>query len=393
MKAQNIDRLLEVPGGSFFLFGARGTGKSTWLRGKFSGVPYIDLLDSRSFLELSRHPENLAAMFGELPEGSFVVIDEIQRVPELLNEVHRLMEIKRWCFALCGSSARKLKRGGANLLAGRAVPVHMEGFSHAELPGIYETGHALEWGTLPLVCSDLERAADVLGAYVDMYIKEEITQEGLVRRLPPFLRFLEIAGIMNGQVMNAANIAREAEVPRSSVDHYFSILEDTMMGHFLPAYTPNVKVRERKASKFFWFDPGVARGAAGLLYEASDPLWRGTALETLIFQNLRIYNSARGLNRGLFHHRTAGGAEVDFVVETRKRRLNSPARIVCMEIKLADKWQRKWERPMREMKASMKVEVERMIGVYMGSQRYRFDGLDVLPVNEFFKELYDGKIF
>ena len=276
MKKAHITRLLKAPGRSFFLFGPRGVGKTTWLKAILPNVSFFDLLDSALYLELSQKPGNLEAMVGNLPQDSWVVIDEIQKIPNLLDEVHRLMETKRWKFALCGSSARKLRRGGVNLLGGRAVTRNLDAFSYGELGDAYNVEFSLQWGLLPLVQFDRENAPDILSSYVNTYIKEEIREEGIVRRLPPFLRFLSIAGQLNGQLVNGQNISREAGVPRSSVDVYFSILEDTLLGHFLPAYRPNVKVREQTRPKVYWFDPGVARAAAGLLFDPADRFWKGT---------------------------------------------------------------------------------------------------------------------
>lgn len=187
---------------------------------------FFDLLDSSLYLELSQRPGNLEAMAGNLPQDSWVMIDEIQKIPNLLDEVHRLMETKRWRFALCGSSARKLRRGGVNLLGGRAVTRNLDTFSYGELGDALDVEFSLQWGLLPLVQFDRENAPDILNSYVNTYIKEEIKEEGIVRRLPPFLRFLNIAGLLNGQLVNGQNISREAGVPRSSVDVYFSILDD-----------------------------------------------------------------------------------------------------------------------------------------------------------------------
>jgi predicted AAA+ superfamily ATPase len=238
------------------------------------------------FLELSRNPDTLEAMIGNQPKDFWVVIDEIQKIPTLLDEVHRLMETKGWRFALCGSSARKLRRGGVNLLGGRAITRNLDAFSFKELGDAFDTEFSLQWGFLPYVQLDRKNAADILNSYVNTYIKEEIREEGIVRSLPPFLRFLSIAGQLNGQLINGQNISREAGVPRSSVDVYFSILDDTLLGHFLRAYRPNVKVREQTHPKFYWFDPGVAMAAAGLLFEPVDRLWKGTALENMIYHEL-----------------------------------------------------------------------------------------------------------
>jgi len=345
MEKTPIKRLLKLPDRSFFLFGPRGVGKTTWLKNVLPEAIYFDLLDTSLFLELSQNPGHLGPMIGERLEKSWVVVDEIQKIPELLDEVHRLIEAKRWRFALCGSSARKLRRGGVNLLGGRAVTRYLDAFSYRELNKAFDLKFSLQWGFLPYVQLDRENAADILNAYVNTYIKEEIKEEGIVRRLPPFLRFLNIAGQLNGQLINRHNISREAAVPRSTVDVYFSILEDTLLGHFLPAYRPNLKVREQTHSKFYWFDPGVARAAAGLVFDPVDRLWMGIALENLIYHELRVYNLTQNRNRVIFFYRTGAGSEIDFIIETRKRRQVSSAHIACLEVKLAEKWDRKWERP------------------------------------------------
>jgi predicted AAA+ superfamily ATPase len=393
MKKIYIKRLLTVPDRSFFLFGPRGVGKSTWLEKTMGDALFFDLLDSSLYLELSRNPNNLEALAGNIPEGSWIVIDEIQKIPTLLDEVHRLMEKRGWQFALCGSSARKLRRGGVNLLGGRALTRNLDAFSCAELGSAFDLDLSLQWGLLPWVQLEKENAADILNSYVNTYIKEELKEEGIVRNIPPFLRFLKIAGQLNGQLVNAQNISSEAMVPRSTVDVYFSILEDTLLGHFLPAYRPGVKVREQAHPKFYWFDPGVARSAAGLLFDPIDRIRKGTALETLIYHELRVFNHTRNRNREIFFYRTANGAEIDFVIETRKRQPSSVPHLVCIEVKLAEKWKHSWERAMRSLQTSNRIQVDRMIGVYTGQRTYRFNGLDVLPVEEFLKRLYQGNIF
>ena len=393
MKEKPIIRLLKPPDRSFFLFGPRGVGKTTWLKNVLSEAIYFDLLDASLFLELSQNPGHLGPMIGERPENSWIVVDEIQKIPELLDEVHRLIETKGWRFALCGSSARKLRRGGVNLLGGRAITRYLDAFSCKELKKAFDVKFSLQWGFLPYVQLDRKNAPDILNAYVNTYIKEEIKEEGIVRRLPPFLRFLTIAGQLNGQLINRRNISREAAVPRSTVDVYFSILEDTLLGHFLPAYRPNLKVREQTHPKFYWFDPGVARAAAGLVFDPVDRLWMGTALENLIYHELRVYNLTQNRNRPIFYYRTGAGSEIDFIIETRKRRQAAGARIVCLEVKLAEKWDRRWERAMRSLHASKKIHVDKMVGIYTGSRAYHFDGIDVLPLNDFLERLHEGQIF
>ena len=388
-----FSRQLTVPDRSFFLFGPRSTGKSTYLRQGLPGAVYFDLLDASLYLELAQAPHRLEALIGNRPENTWVVLDEVQKIPALLDEVHRLIENRRWRFALCGSSARKLRRGGVNLLGGRAITRHLESFTSAELGDRFDFDFALEYGLLPPVQQDRAYARDILEAYVNTYIKEEIKEEGLVRKVPPFLRFLEIAGQLNGQQTNLQHIARDAAVPRSSVEVYFSILEDTLLGHFLPAYRPGVKVREQTHPKFYWFDPGLARAAAGLLDDPLDRLWQGAALETLIYHEVRVYNHTREKYRPLAFYRTAAGSEIDFIVETRKRTTTEKAHLVCLEVKRADRWNRHWEHSMRDLQRSPHLHVERMIGVYTGRHTYHFDGVEVFPVTHFLQALHRGEIF
>lgn len=393
MSPHTIPRLLQRPDRSFFLFGPRGTGKSTWLQQVLPEALRLDLLDASLFLELSRNPHLLEALVGNRPDGSWVVLDEIQKVPMLLDEVHRLMESRHWRFALCGSSARKLRRGGANLLAGRALTLSMGSFSYTELGKAFNLDFALKWGMLPFVHNEPDAAADILTAYVNTYLKEELLAEGLIRNVPPFVRFLAVAGQINGQILNAQNISREAAVARSTVDTYFTVLNDTLVGHILPAWRPGLKVREAAQPKFYWFDPGVARAAAGLLRDPIDRLWQGTALETMLYHELRVYNEASRKHRQISYYRTPAGVEIDFIIETARRWPGNPPRVVVIEVKRAERWDRAWEKPMRHLAGTSGVKVDRMIGVYCGSRSYRFDDLQVWPVEDFLKALFVGEIF
>ncbi|MCX5908968.1 MAG: AAA family ATPase [Deltaproteobacteria bacterium] len=393
LRTVTIPRLLQRPERSFFLFGPRGTGKSTWLQQVLPDAFRLDLLDSSLFLELSRDPHRLEALISSRPAGTWVVLDEIQKVPSLLDEVHRLMELHRWRFALCGSSARKLRRGGANLLAGRALTLSMESFSAAKLGAGFNLDRALNWGLLPFVHNEPGVAADVLAAYVNTYLKEELQAEGLIRNVPPFVRFLAVAGQINGQMVNVQNIARDAAVARSTVDTYFSVLTDTLVGHVLHAWRPRLKVREAAQPKFYWFDPGVARAAAGLLRDPADRLWQGTALETLVYHELRVYNEISRKHRPLSYYRTPAGVEVDFIIETARRRPESLPRVVAIEVKRAERWDRSWDKPMRRLAEASGVKVDHMIGVYCGSRIYQFDNIKVWPVADFVKALFAGEIF
>jgi predicted AAA+ superfamily ATPase len=393
MKPALFHRLLKPPTRSFFLFGPRGAGKSTWLKRVFPKAVHLDLLDASLALELTRDPHRLEALLAGKGTVGWVILDEIQKIPSLLEEVHRLMETKPWRFALCGSSARKLKRGGADLLAGRALTATMGSFSYSELGDRFSLSSALAFGTLPLVTNALKDAPAILHAYVTTYIKEEIKEEGILRQVPPFLRFLLVAGIMNGQMVNASNIAAQAGVARASVDNYFSILEDTLLGHFLPTYQPGLKVRERAHPKFYWFDPGVARAAAGLLFEPVAPTWKGWALETLIFHELRVRNEVTGTHRPLAYYRTAAGVEIDFIIELKKRQMETPAEIIGLEVKLSSRWDRKWNRALEDMRKQKGIRIRRLIGIYTGHHRYKFGNVEVYPVEDFLTELHNGNIF
>ena len=388
-----FERLLKPPDRSFFLFGARGTGKSTWLRQMFPDALMLDLLDTSLQLELMADPHKLEALVGKRPVGAWVVLDEVQKIPAILDEVHRLMELRRWRFALCGSSARKLKRGGADLLAGRAVTVAMEPFCSVELGNRFDREYSLEYGMLPIVQVERSNAADVLSAYVGTYLTEEIRAEGAIRSFPPFARFLAVAGQLNAQILNAQNVARDAAIPRSSVDGYFAVLTDTLLAHFLPAYRPRLKVREGAHPKFFWVDAGIARVAAGLLRDSLDRAWKGASLESLIYHELRVHNSVAGKHRHLAYYRTAAGVEIDFLIETRKQQSDRPAHVVCVEVKLSPRWDRRWERAMRDLQKLGGIIADKMIGVYTGERSYHFDGLDVWPVEVFLRNLHQGNVF
>jgi predicted AAA+ superfamily ATPase len=183
------------------------------------------------------------------------------------------------------------------------------------------------------VRNEPEVAADTLEAYMNTYLKEELQAEGLIRNVPPFVRFLFVAGQINGQTVNAQNIARNAAVARSTVDTYFAALTDTLVGHFLPAWRPGLKVREVTQPKFYWFDPGVARAAAGLVRDPADRLWQGAALETLVYHELRLYNEVSRKHPPISYYRTPAGVEVDFIIESAGRRPGNPIRLVAVEVK------------------------------------------------------------
>ncbi len=389
-----LKRLLKAPKNkSFFLFGARGVGKSTWIGESIEASVKVNLLQSRSYLELAKDPGLIESKVAHLKPGDWVVIDEIQKIPDLLTEVHRLIEDNKLLFAMTGSSARKLKKGGADLLAGRALRKTMEPFSFAELEKKFDLQKILKWGSLPLVYLDPENAVETLDVYVQTYIREEIKEEGLVRKLEPFIRFLDIASILNGQQINGEAIARDAKVARSSIDGYFSILEDTLVGFRLPAYQPRAKVREASHPKFYWFDSGVARACANLLTREPDSNWMGAALETYLFHELRVYNHIHQRLRPLYYYSVPSGLEVDFIIELEHGTRSKKAEVILIELKLSKKWDRNWNKAMLSLKESGGVTVAKMFGVYCGHERLTFDEIQVLPIEVFLSELYENKIF
>lgn len=393
MRQKNFPRVLILPQRSFFLFGPRGVGKSTWLKQVLGNATTINLLKNDEYLELSRATHLLEAKIGSQKRGSWICIDEVQKVPALLDEVHRLIEEKGFRFALSGSSARKLKRGGANLLGGRAVTRTLSGFSWVEIKSIFQLGRTLEWGSLPLIVLNKGQEQDLLNSYVHTYIKEEIKEEGIVRKVEPFLRFLEVAGLLNGQQINAQNISRDAHVARSTIDTYLSILEDTLLASFLRPYQPQAKVREQTHPKMYFFDIGVARAAAGLLYNQIDQTWLGISLESLIFNELRIYNSLTNKHYPFHYYRTDAGSEIDFVVEVQKRTQTQKAKIICIEVKHSTRWRSQWERPMRSLAATGKLIVQKMVCVYRGKEKLTFGDLTVYPAEMFLQALHEGNIF
>ena len=249
-------RLLVPPKQSFFLFGPRGTGKSTWVRTQFPAAHRIDLLDQELYHSYLVRIGSFADELRALRSGTTVCVDEIQRLPQLLNEVHRFIEEKRLRFILCGSSARKLKQHGTNLLAGRAVRREMHPLVPAELGEAFSLETVITVGSLPVIWQAPSRR-DALQAYVRMYLKEEIQAEALVRNLPGFARFLPTAALFHGQTLNTATLARDAGVARTTVTGYLDILEDTLVAFRLPAYVARMRVREKRHPKLYWVDTGI----------------------------------------------------------------------------------------------------------------------------------------
>ena len=388
----SYERVYPLPKKSFFLFGPRGVGKSTWVRQNFKSALFIDLLNHQTFLQLQTNPQDLESKIAHLKKGSFVVLDEIQKVPALLDEVHRLMEAKSLQFILTGSSARKIKRSGANLLAGRALTHKMYPFSILEL-GKKNIRNLMTYGTLPVVINAIDQAEDTLYSYVQTYLVEEIRQEALVRRLDSFNRFLQIAARLNTQVINFTNIGRETGHSTSLIIEWYSILEDTLLGARLEPYRPNFKVRESGHPKFYWFDPGVARVAAQIAATDFGSTEMGASLETLVFNELHIYQECSRKMRPIYYYATPSSGEIDFVIELKPKTIDRPVEFITLEVKSATKWHRKFEEASRSLKSFAQNSHKRMFGIYLGNERLTHDGFEVFPLHDFLKALHAGEIF
>ena len=311
-----LSRILQLSNeldGSVFLFGARQTGKSTILRQQFGKDSiYIDLLDSELRSRFSRRPVLLYEMLKEKAAGSIVVIDEIPELPQLLNEVHRLISERGMLFILSGSSARKLKRKGHNTLGGRALPVFLYPLVSAEIPD-FDIDRAVQYGMLPPHYL-AENPSRRLSAYIDVYLKEEIKEEALVRNLSSFQRFLEVAAVTNGEIVNNNNIAQECGVSATTVNSYFDILEDTLIGYRIPAYTKVVKRRVVQAPRFYYFDVGIANHLLHRKELVRGTLDYGHAFEHLVMQELVAWLHYSHSEEKLSYWRTYTGIEVDAII-------------------------------------------------------------------------------
>jgi uncharacterized protein len=387
------DRTLPKPDESFFLLGPRGTVKTTWIKAHWPEALHLDLLEPKLFLSLSREPALLEAMVAPLKPKSWVVIDEIQKIPTLLDSVHRLIESKQLYFILTGSSSRKLKRSGANLLAGRAIMREMWPLISAEMREYFDLDHCLKWGGLPRAVQTKD-PSDFLESYFHTYLKEEIREEGVVRQIDPFVRFLEVAANMNGQVLNLEAVARESGSKRPTVEKWFTVLQETLIADILPPWRPGFKVRESAHPKFYWFDNGVLRAAAGRLSsEDIDSSWLGYAFESWVLHEVRAYNSYFRKRKSLFYYSLPSNVDIDLIIETKKATKSSVSEIIGVEIKASKKWKREWERALRDLKSSEKCKVKKMIGVYQGEEILQFGDFEVYPIKHFLKVLHSGELF
>ncbi|MCP5491879.1 MAG: ATP-binding protein [Chlamydiales bacterium] len=297
---------------SYFLFGPRGTGKTHWIQNLHPKALYIDLLNSQTYRRLLNNPSSLREL---IPAGfdDWIILDEVQRVPELLNEVHSLIESKSYKFCMTGSSARKLRAKGTNLLAGRAVVRKMHPLIAQELGKDFSLTHALKYGLLPETISHHD-PEDYLSSYVSTYLKEEVTQEGVIRHLDAFSRALETASYSQGSILNVSAVARDAQVSRKAMEGYFTIMEDLLLADKLPVFSKRAKRKLISHSKFYFFDAGVFRTLRPMGPFDRPEEADGAALETLFYQHLRALNDYLHLGYTLYFWHTQTQLEVDFVL-------------------------------------------------------------------------------
>jgi predicted AAA+ superfamily ATPase len=368
---------------TFFLWGPRQTGKSTLLHRAYPNALWVDLLKAEEYRRYLERPELLRQELDARPDPGQVVIDEVQKVPALLDEVHWLVENRGVCFALCGSSARKVRRGAANLLGGRAVRYELRGLTAGELGSDFDLERILNHGTLPrMLISD--RPERLLRAYVGDYLKEEVAAEGLVRNLPAFSQFLSVAALSDGDQVNFSNIARDCGVSSPTVKGYFEILEDTLLGRWLPAYTARPKRRVIGSPKFYFFDVGVVNQLARRGHIEQGGELFGKAFESWVFHELSAANAYRERYTELSYWRLASGTEVDFVVDDVR---------IAIEAKATAKVTSDHVKGLRELRVDH-PRVRRRVVVCLEPRRRRTeDGIEILGVPAFLEEIAAGRLF
>lgn len=377
---ERILKLEEAKEESLFLWGSRQTGKSTLLKMLFPDARVYDLLKSDVRMALQLRPSQLREECELLDDGELIIIDEVQKIPALLDEVHWLIENKRQRFILSGSSARKLKRSGANLLGGRALRQTLFPLVSAEIPD-FDLNRALNHGMLPHHYL-MENPTMRIRSYIGDYLQQEIVEEAVVRRLEAFTRFLQVAALSNSEIVNYTNIAQDCGVSSKTVKEYFSILQETMLGFFLPSYTKVVKRRVIQSPKFYYFDVAIPNH---LLHRV--PLQPGTdiyghALEHLVIQELRAYMSYRHPLKSLsYWHTLDNKYEVDAILGDAE---------VAIEIKSTKNVS---SRDTKGLKSFGEEYPEAKLYLLSLEERPRkFNGVEVWPVEQFFKRLWSGKV-
>ena len=373
-----VERVLNLPSllqrKSHFLFGPRQTGKTSLIRHSLKGVRTYDLLDNSLYLSLSQDPGRIAQEIS--PRDKIVVVDEIQRLPVLLNEVHRLIEERGLRFLLTGSSARKLRRGGVNLLGGRARTKYMHPLTYRELGNQFNLFKAVERGLLPSIYLSDDPHAD-LQSYTGSYLQQEIVAEGVTRNVPAFSRFLKVAALCNGTVVNFTNVSNDAQVPRTTVYEYFEILKDTLLLYELPSWRKSRKRKPLTSSKYYFFDVGVVATLQGRQFRPGTPEF-GEAFETYLLHELvscRDYTSGEPLS----YWRSTSGFEVDFILGDH----------TAIEVKAKENLSGRDLKPLRVLAEEKKLK--RYLCVSLEPRRRNLENLTILPFREFLEALWSGE--
>ena len=361
---------------SFFLFGPRGTGKTTWLKHRLPEALFVNLLQSEFYNRLTANPGVLRQLIPP-DHGGWTIIDEVQRIPALLNEVHDLIEARELVFVLTGSSARTLRRKGVNLLAGRALTYRMHPLTVAEQGDAFNLRDSLQLGHLPARFGESD-PGKYLGDYVQTYLREEVMQEGLTRNIGHFSRFLEVASFSQGTIVNISAVAREAQISRPVAESYFSILEDLLIAVRLPVFSRKAKRKLVSQTKFYFFDAGVYRSIRPTGPLDSGAEIDGPALETLVLQELRAVNDYHGLDYRIHFWRTRSGLEVDFV-------LYGPNGLLAIEVKRSTRIQSRDTRSLREFRKD--YPPARCFVFYGGPSPLYMDGVTVLPIEHALRDL------
>lgn len=376
-----------LPSRSFLLLGPRGTGKTTWLRSKLAKALWFDLVRDKELLRLMQNPDVFRQEVEAARRGQWIVVDEVQRLPALMGDVQDLMarHPSRWRFGLTGSSARRLRREGANLLPARVVNQRFFPLTARELGKLPLVDDLLQFGMLPAVRSAKASTSRIalLEAYVENYLAQEVRIEASIKRLDAFARFLQVAALANAQVTNVSSIARDAGVARPTVQGYFEALVDTLLGFWLPAWRPRAKIKEVAHPKFYLFDTGVARALGGRLREPLEREERGHLLETYVLHELRAFIAQASLGGELFYWRTPSGAEVDFIWVR-------GGKAVAIEVKAKERWDPRQAQALRSLGET--VTLAKSFGVYCGARALRDGDAEILPLGQFLERLYAGRV-
>lgn len=386
MSTTSVSRIIPTTKQNFFLFGPRGTGKSTWLKKQLNPDLTVDLLSSKTFQQYSLNLNLLREIVDANKKYKIIVIDEIQKLPALLDEVHSLIfdkedEIQ---FILTGSSSRKLRRGGVNLLAGRAVIRNFHQFSMMELKSKFNIDKALEFGLMPKIWNleTDEEKKDYLYSYVDTYMKEEIQQEAAVRNISSYQKFLEHFAIRNGQVINISRLAGEIGIPRTSINGYLEILEETLLGFRIAPIHLKAKAKEVSTPKFYFFDPGVVRVLSGNIENSMD-LIKGSLFETYILHEIKTYSDYFLKRLEVYYWGTPSESEVDFI-------LCKGSAKIGVEVKSSKRWGKDFNRGLEILVQSKKIN--KAYGVYLGKEKLVVGNVNVYPVKDFVTALFKGEL-